>query len=365
MYLVMKSSYYLRIALLSLSCSYILILCASSYAQSKSVEGVNSAALSLHFELPELGLTYENCLQYIKALGASHVAINIQVTMEHTDSSFLRLKGSEVTKIEDVKRVLSMAKTIGLKVIIFPIIWVENREIGEWRGTLKPQDQDRWWSAYESWIGDLAALAEMYQVDYFSIGSELSSLEGEEGRWRALIRRVKGIYKGRLTYSANWDHFEEVGFWDQLDVIGITAYYPLVQDGEKPTLDSMRERWLLIKAGLLDWLDHNFPKQRLLFTELGYPSQLGGATQPWHYLQSNQVDLNVQKEAFQAFREVWHTVPQLLGVNIWNLWGLGGPHDAWYTVRGKPAAAEVQKLFQQLNVISTDQSTPSIIKVNK
>ena len=331
---------------------------------SQVQESIRSAALSLHFELPELGLSYIDSLKYIKKLGASHVTINVQAVMETIYSSRLKFSHPEASSFRTLEQVIRQAQTLGLKVIIFPIIWIEERPNGEWRGQLNPKEQSHWWSSYEDWLLELALIAQKYRLDYLSIGSELSSLEIYLDRWLSLISRIRSIYRGKLTYSANWDHFVDVPFWSHLDVIGLTAYYPLVQAGQQPNLLRLYERWRLINSALVDWLVHHYPKKKLFFTELGYPSQLGGLSRPWHYLQGQEIDLKGQAMAFEAFRKAWHNSPSLLGVNIWNLWGLGGPHDSWYTVRGKPAAKEVIKLFQQLSG-RLKQDTTTKLKVNK
>ena len=99
---------------------------------------------------------------------------------------------------------------------------------------------------------------------------------------------------------------------------------------------------------LTEWLDTlKYPKP-LMITELGYPSQRGGAARPWHYTQSALIDLEVQRRAFMAFARGWTGERRLGGINIWNLWGLGGAQDTWYTLRGKPAFGEVRSLITQM-----------------
>ena len=330
---------------------------------NESASPIKSVALSLHYEIPELGLTYLRCLEYAKQIGASHVTLVVQASMKNIQSSEIRLSGEESTPISVVKKVLHLADKLKLKVILFPVLWIEQRGVDEWRGVIHPDNRDTWWSSYESWLNILVDIANEYDVDYLSIGSELSSMESDEGRWRALIRRINSMYRGKLFYSSNWDHFTEVPFWDQLDLIGLTAYFPLEVEyiDSQAQLQSVKakgnrinirvknmiERWQYIKLSLLEWLGESKYKKKLFFTELGYPSQKGGATKPWDYLQNTEVDLEVQKAAFLAFRKVWVDFEGLAGVNIWNFWGLGGPQDTWYTVRGKPAAVEIEKLFKQ------------------
>ena len=57
-----------------------------------------------------------------------------------------------------------------------------------------------------------------------------------------IVDAVRQVYKGRITYAANWDKVGEVGFWDALDVIGVHAYFPLA-DGDNPDAETLRRGW--------------------------------------------------------------------------------------------------------------------------
>ena len=53
----------------------------------------------------------------------------------------------------------------------------------------------------------------------------------------------RAVYKGKLTYAANWDgEFEEVAFWDALDVIGVQAYFPLTEE-RVPSVTKLTQAW--------------------------------------------------------------------------------------------------------------------------
>ena len=305
-----------------------------------------SGALSLHGEIPELGLTYRGILKRAKRLGCSHIALVNQAVLTHVTSSHIRYQDFPATPLPEIRRVANLAKSMGFQVFLFPILWIEQRAEGEWRGTLKPTNPSVWWSTYEEWLTQLAILAQEVGASQLSIGSELSSMEKNEGRWRSLIRRLRVHYSGQLIYSANWDHYRQIKFWDALDLVGVTGYFPLSDQDENPPLSDMIQRWSFVRMTLLEWLTSLPGRRTLFFTELGYPSQRGGARQPWHYLQSTTIDLTVQQKAFRAFREVWGKEPKLGGINIWNLWGLGGPSDAWYTLWGKPSVIEVKQLIK-------------------
>jgi hypothetical protein len=64
-------------------------------------------------------------------------------------------------------------------------------------------------------------------VDYFVIGTELGQPFHRVDQWRDVIKNIRSLYGGSVTYSVNWGEFFDVIWWDDLDAIGLDAYYPL------------------------------------------------------------------------------------------------------------------------------------------
>src|SRR5439155_16871068 len=116
-----------------------------------------------------------------------------------------------------LRRAAEEAHRLGMRVFLFPIVYVEDLREGEWRGTLSPADWDLWFQVYEEMILHYAQLAAEEKIEYFSVGSELCSTERFRDRWRRVIRKVRSVYRGRITYSANWDHLDPVSFAGDLD----------------------------------------------------------------------------------------------------------------------------------------------------
>ncbi len=223
-----------------------------------------------------------------------------------------------------------------------PIIDVEERAAGVWRGTLKPADIDLWWRAYVRFILHYATIAAEEKVALFAVGSELASTEAWRDRWFALISSVRRRYTGKLTYSANWDHFEHVSFWQRLDAVGVTGYNQLT-DGNDATEEELAAAWRPVRARLSDFAAKG--GRPLLLTEVGYTSQDGAARRPWDYTVRARVDLEEQRRCYAALARVWRDDPALHGVFIWEWSGGGGTRDAGYTPRGKPAEIVLRSWF--------------------
>ncbi len=191
-------------------------------------------------------------LEEMNALGVNAVSLVVPRTTPDVRSESFGY-GPEVTPSDaTVVQAIRQARALDMRVMLLPIIFVEHLEEGEWRGALAPEDWDAWFRRYEALILDYARMAQAEGVDLFGVGSELCSTEHMEQRWRALIAKVRRIYQGRLFYSANWDHYQGIGFLDALDYSGVNAYYELTEES-RPTVQDLVQAWAPIRQALLAW----------------------------------------------------------------------------------------------------------------
>lgn len=284
----------------------------------------------------------ERKLKEVKALGTSHVSLVVQWSTHDVRSSRLAPRKDHTTSDRSLARMIQRAHAHGIKVILFPIVDVQVRKPLEWRGVIKPGSWDDWWKSYRRFVLHYARMAARTNVAVFCVGSELVTTEKMRKRWASLIKTVRGIYKGKLLYSSNWDHYDPVVFWDLVDYVGLTAYYTLAEKKDAPE-STMYRSWLRIRDKLVAWARQK--KRKLLFTEVGYPSLDGGAVHPWDYTQGTAADPEEQRRAFRAFARAWTNVPELQGVVFWDWYGKGGKGDTTYTPRHKPAEGVIRRWF--------------------
>ncbi|MCC6749519.1 MAG: hypothetical protein IT371_17775 [Deltaproteobacteria bacterium] len=298
-------------------------------------------ALGHYTDLPRVELAAK--LRELKALGASHVSIVAQWSTRDVRSTSIAPRPDHTTPDAVLERMIAHARTQGLSVLLFPILDVQRRKPLEWRGTLKPTDWDAWWRSYRRFILHYARLAARTRAAILCVGSELVTTEGMRERWVELIAEVRKVYRGALLYSANWDHFEPVSFWEHVDLVGVTAYHSLAQKNDAPE-EEMYLSWLRVRDTLGRW------SRRLarpfIFTEVGYPSQDGGAVHPWDYTQGTAADPEEQRRAYRAFVRAWHGDKTLAGVFFWDWYGSGGLMDTQYTPRHKPAESVIRHWFR-------------------
>ncbi len=280
-------------------------------------------------------------------MGANAVLISNPGYQEHAGSDTFEIDPAVTPTDEQWREIISIAHHHGLRVILMPIVLLSHPRGNEWRGVINPPNWDDWFDRYREFLLRFARIAEANRVEVMTVGSELISTEKYTDRWRTLIRDVRKVYRGKLSYSSNWDHYKVVEFWDELDLIGMTSYYKLASE-PNPSLESLVEAWQPIKRGVLRWQERI--GKPLLFTEVGWCSQEGAAAEPWNYYHKQQATpagLEEQRNCYLAFIKTWADTPEV-GGTLWWEWtdGAGGPTDYNYTPRGKPAEQVLRNWFQ-------------------
>lgn len=274
---------------------------------------------------------------------------------------------------DDLMRVLAHARSRGLKIVLMPQINFISPRGNEWRGKIQPDNWQLWWASYQRMILSFADLAQEAEVDMFTVGCELLTTQKAEHlpRWQRIISDVRSRFGGALTYSTNWDSYQKVEFWDQLDAIGISAYWDVTteaEDRQQPTDIEIATRWQKIRNDVFAYA--NSQGRPALLTELGYPSLPWALRDPWNYIASDSVkaDPAVQARGYTAFIRAWQdvikspattvghpsdtaetfTTPQarwqlpkgqMAGVLFyrWDPYYHGGEQDTGYGIVGKPA----------------------------
>lgn len=290
---------------------------------------------------------YINHLQEIKATGADHVQItSVWFQKDIYSHEFYMIKGQS-TPNETLIKTIRQAQSLGLDVFLFPIFQVEKQyEPTHWKGTIAPKNKDLWYQNYFSWISQFAKISQQEKVKLLSIGSELNSMDQDTDNWKNIISELRKQYDGMLTYSSNWDHFDKVQFWDDLDLLGVTGYFELTPIKKSPQIDYLIHSWRENYIKLMRW--QNRWKKLILFTEVGYRSQKGACAYPWKWGDDPKISLLEQRLGFDSFIKTWNNEKRLEGLYIWNWYGNGGVNCTDYTPKGKPAEIIIKNWFTDL-----------------
>lgn len=278
---------------------------------------------------------YEQSIDELAALGFDSVKFVLDGRMENGSASRIYLDLRLTPSPEMLAALIRRAKARGLRVVVMPIVLLDKPRGQEWRGTIKPESWDDWWQSYREFIGHFAWVAQGNGADVMVVGSELVSTEPQIDQWRRTIDHVRASFKGKLTYSSNWDVYQKVPFWDRLDLIGMNSYWKLGKNRDA-TAAEIETNWRKIQADLLPWVRSQ--GKPLLFLEVGWCSMENAAHEPWDYTTGDALDLALQKRLYEGFFACWHGEPTLGGFFVWE-WSAdkGGPKDRGYTPKGKPA----------------------------
>jgi hypothetical protein len=195
----------------------------------------------------------------------------------------------------------------------------------EWRGAITFDSEEEWrrfFDGYRRFIVDQARFAETHSLPLFAVGVEL---EGTTHRpeWQQILNEVREVYRGQVTYAANWDRLESVPFWDQLDVIGVQAYFPL-SAAANPDRQALERGWdrHLEELGALSRRHGGKP---VVFAEIGYNPSKVAAREPWDYhVDRTAASEQLRRRLMETALERLPREPYLLGIFWWK-W-MPGPH---------------------------------------
>lgn len=216
-----------------------------------------------------------------------------------------------------------LARRHGLKTLLKPHLWLMDRNDDKWLGDISMDSEEQWqeWFAnYSTFILHYARLAEEHQMEALCIGTELHTpAVTHEQEWRRLIRQIRQVYHGQLTYAANWyKEYEEIQFWDDLDFIGIQAYFPLTQK-ENPSLAELKKGWRK-HLTQIEKLQRKY-KKPIVFTEAGYKSTPDAAIEPWKWPDRNWQEVVLSEEtqanAYEALFQTFWPKPYFAGLFVW------------------------------------------------
>lgn len=232
-----------------------------------------------------------------------------------------------------------LARSSGVKTMLKPHIWLR-RGNGKWRSDIEMKNDaewEQWFESYQSWILHYAFLAEENEIEALCIGTELyQTTKQHPDKWRSIISDIRKVYSGQLIYAANWyKEYEEITFWDDLDYIGVQAYFPLSKR-ENPSKDELIKSWKKHKKGL-EKISNKFNK-KIVFTEIGYKNTVDSAKEPWTWPQDmdHSIELNedIQSKCYAALFEAMWEEPWFDGLFIWKWFHTTYKHEDYESYFG-------------------------------
>jgi len=254
-------------------------------------------------------------------------------------------------RLDGARQMIKMAHKSGLSVMLKPQIYVPS----SWPGDIN-FDSDKEWKKWEAsyliFIRDMVKMAVEEEVDILCIGTEFKeSAKNRPAFWIKMIEEIRQTYCGQLTYSANWDHYQQIPFWKELDFVGVSAYFPLSEE-KTPVKKDLVKKWSNPSTNLASFSSKiNRP---ILFTEYGYLSVDGAAGKTW-LLEKKVRNLKINEEAqarsLDALYEVFFDQKYWAGGFLWKYFPNNQGHEGYfkrdYTPQGKKSMAVIKRWFKR------------------
>lgn len=278
------------------------------------------------------------------------------------------------------------AKQLGMRVTLNPFVELSNLPGGQsWRAYFAPLPgstvANTFWPLYESYLDEVATVAERYHVDAMNVGTEMkgldsffsitdfdpttagnqssptqSQLDQQRAYWDAVIDSVASIYNGDIGYAANWDNYSSSRVTDniwshpEIDYIGIDSYFrfesgsiQIPATASNPIQTYPNESFIQLVAN--EWnerLDSQIMPfaaglgKPVVFTEQGYQHHNGTSRNP--QIESGSVDTAEQIMAFQGLlRALDGRQDEFLAMHIWQ-WEMTGSQGSTWNINPSATA---------------------------
>ncbi len=273
-------------------------------------------------------------------LNVNWTAITLGALQDHPQATEIKYKEAPTVTDEEVRSAIRKAKELGLQVVMKPVVNCAN---GTWRAHINFFDVDvpcepkwsEWFASYTAFIVHYARIAEETGCEMLCIGCEMVQTDRREEEWRKLIAEVRGVYSGIITY--NCDKYQEanVKWWDAVDVISSSGYYPI--DNWEEQLDRIER---VVAA-------HDKP---FFFMEAGCPSREGSPYIPNDWGLAGAPSEDAQRSFYEAMFSACDKRDWVGGFMLWD-WPAklyeeseAGANDD-YCMYGKQAESTVRSYY--------------------
>lgn len=228
-----------------------------------------------------------------------------QATAFSTDIPFDR----EPTVTDDeIVWAIREAKSLGMKVVLKPVV---NCADGTWRAHIGFFDWDvpnepswsDWFASYRTFILHAARLAQAEGCEMLCIGCEMVRADSQEAHWRRLIADVREVYDGLVTYNCDKYQEDHVTWWDAVDVISSSGYYPITKWKQQ-----------------LDRIEHVVAASAkpFFFMEAGCPSRTGSPDLPNDWALPGEPSGAEQLRYYEAMLQACRARPWVGGLMLWD-----------------------------------------------
>jgi hypothetical protein len=273
--------------------------------------------------------------------------------------------------------------------------WGIGIEFDNWPWALGHPDHEsfvaEFWQSYTDQAVHFATLAESLGVEMFSLGTETDSLFRTrlDEKWPthygdelvSMVSAVRSVYSGLVTYDSFFDSYTEQGkidhgetfkwLWQDLglDVIGISAYFPLTdtEPTSKLSYEQIKASYQQVFTDSLQPVRAQYPDIPIIFLEYGYSDSIRspfvsyadeGETKVFMDNDANGLDDGEETQAniFRAFYEVNKERDNLISGAF--LWGHEWTRDdVWEETYGLGRTISMKNHLAE-SIVASEYGTP-------
>lgn len=170
--------------------------------------------------------------ELVRTTGCNAIILPVCAWQDHTYSTQIDSRGPDVMDAADVHAVSEYARELDLKLILKAMV---NCRDGYWRAYIHFFDRpvpvepgwEDWFASWNEHVCRVADMAEQSHADMLCIGCEMVGTDHREQEWRRLVDRVRQHYHGPVTYNCDKYQEDRVVWWDALEIISSSGYYPM------------------------------------------------------------------------------------------------------------------------------------------
>jgi len=325
-------------ALIQLSCEQL-----PSGPARASATGLRGVALTEWSRNGYSSGSARSAITRIRSLRSTHLMILSTAYQDTRSSSAVEVDSGLTPSEASLRDAAAEAASEGLMLAVKPHVDVRD---GTGRSLIDPDNPSQWFESYRQYLLPLAELAESVGAVQFVVGTELAATLEHEDEWSRTISMVRSRFSGAITYAASWDEAALVPFWDEVDLVGIDAYFPITVRRDAGRFE--------ILSGWQLWLDrlehlHSQTGKPVLLTEIGYRSVDGAGMAPYDFRNVGNVDAAEQSDLYWGAIQAFGETEWVVGMYWWNVRPDGpiGPDNTEYSPLGKSAEAELLSSWSQ------------------
>ncbi|WP_136607255.1 glycoside hydrolase family 113 [Paenibacillus dokdonensis] len=193
------------------------------------------------------------------SLGVNWTAIALGALQDTAQSTEIHFEEEPTVTDAEVRWAIHEAKSLGLHVCLKPVV---NCADGTWRAHINFFDMDvpcepkwsDWFASYTRFMLHYAVIAEETGCEMLCIGCEMVQTDRREQEWRQLIQEVRKVYSGLITYNCDKYQENQIKWWDAVDIISSSGYYPVGTWEEQlsriePVVQKHGKPFFLMEAG--------------------------------------------------------------------------------------------------------------------